>query len=122
MPWQEVSTVSLRQEFVTMVQHGPVNISEVCRRFRVSRKTGDKWLARCAAEGEAGLADRSRRPRGSPTRTPVEMEAAVVALRDTHPAWGGRKLRRRLGYRDVPAPTWAHGYGGVAEAHRLHAL
>lgn len=108
MPWQEVSTVSLRQEFVTMVQHGPVNISELCRRFRVSRKTGYKWLARCAAEGAAGLADRSRRPRGSPTRTPVEMEAAVVALRDAHPAWGGRKLRRRLddlGYRDVPAPS-----------------
>jgi transposase-like protein len=45
MPWQEVSTMSLRQEFVTMVQHGTVPVSEVCRRFRVSRKTGYKWLA-----------------------------------------------------------------------------
>ena len=108
MPWQEVSIMALRQELVTMVQHRTVNVSEVCRRFRVSRKTGYKWLARFAAEGTAGLANRSRRPRGSPRRTPVEMEAAVVAVRDTHPAWGGRKLHRRLcdlGYRDVPAPS-----------------
>ena len=108
MPWQEVSTVSLRQEFVAMVQHGTVKISELCRRFQVSRKTGYKWLARFMAHGTAGLADRSRRPHGSPRRTPVEVEAAVVALRDTHPAWGGRKLRRRLqdvGYRDIPAPS-----------------
>lgn len=108
MPWQEVSTMSLRQEFITMVQHGTVTFSELCRRFRVSRKTGYKWLARFTANGPAGLADRSRRPHGSPWRTPVEVEAAVVALRDTHPAWGGRKLRRRLqdaGYRDIPAPS-----------------
>jgi transposase InsO family protein len=100
--------MSLRKEFVTMVQHGTVPVSEVCRRFRVSRKTGYKWLARFAAEGAAGLTDRSRRPHGSPRRTPMEMESTVVALRDTHPAWGGRKLRRRLqdvGYRDVPAPS-----------------
>jgi transposase InsO family protein len=108
MPWQEVSTMSLRQEFITMVQHGTVPFSELCRRFQVSRKTGYKWLARLTAHGTAGLADRSRRPHGSPRRTPVEVEAAVVALRDTHPAWGGRKLRRRLqdvGARDLPAPS-----------------
>lgn len=108
MSWQEVSTMSLRQEFITMVQHGTVPVSELCRRFQVSRKTGYKWLARFTAHGTAGLADRSRRPHGSPRRTPVEVEAAVVALRDTHPAWGGRKLRRRLqdvGYRDIPAPS-----------------
>ena len=51
MPWQEVSTMALRQEFVMMVQHGTVNISELCRRVRVSCKTGYKWLARFAAEG-----------------------------------------------------------------------
>jgi transposase InsO family protein len=108
MPWQEVSTMSLRQEFITMVQHGTVPFSELCRRFQVSRKTGYKWLARFTADGEAGLTDRSRRPHSSPRRTPVAMEAAVVAVRDTHPAWGGRKLRRRLqdvGYREVPAPS-----------------
>ena len=40
MPWQEVSTVSLRQEFITLVQQGVVSLSEPCRRYGISRKTG----------------------------------------------------------------------------------
>lgn len=126
MPWQEVSTMALRQEFVTMVQHGTVHVSELCRRFRISRKTGYKWLARFAVDGAAGLADRSRRPQSSPWRTSDAMEAAVVALRDVHPAWGGRKLCRRLrdlGYRDVPAPSTLtailHRHGRIEAAESL---
>ncbi len=87
--------MALRQEFVTMVQQDTVTVSEVCRRFRVSHKTGYKWLARLTAEGAAGLTDHSRWPHGSPWWTRVAMETAVVALRDAHPTWGGRKRRRR---------------------------
>jgi transposase InsO family protein len=71
------------------------NVSELCRRFGISRKTGYKWLARGAAEG-ACLSDRSRRPIHSPGRTAPAVEAEIVSLRATHPAGGGRKLRRRL--------------------------
>ena len=46
MPWQEVSVVSLRTEFVTFAQREGANISELCRRFGISRKTGHKWLKR----------------------------------------------------------------------------
>lgn len=96
MPWQEVSTVSLRQEFITLVQYGTVSVSELCRRYGVSRKTGYKWLGRYRREGPAGLPDRSRRPHQYPGRTPAGLEAALVTLRQQHPAWGARKLRRRL--------------------------
>ena len=96
MPWQEVSTVSLRQEFITMVQQKTVSVSELCRRYGVSRKTGYKWLGRYRREGPAGLPDRSRRPHQAPGRTPASLEAALVALRQQHPAWRARKLRRRL--------------------------
>jgi transposase InsO family protein len=36
------------------------------------------------------------------------MEALVLAVRDEHPAWGGRKIRRRLqdlGHQAVPSPS-----------------
>jgi ABC-type spermidine/putrescine transport system permease subunit II len=46
--------------------------------------------------GKAGLADRSRRPQHSPGRRSAAMEGLVLAVRDAHPAWGGRKIRRRL--------------------------
>ena len=96
MPWQEVSTVSLRQEFVTLVQQGTVSISELCRRYGVSRKTGYKWVGRYRRAGVTGLTDRSRRPHRSPRQTAPALEAALVTLRRHHPTWGARKLRRRL--------------------------
>ena len=54
MPWYEVSTVSLRSEFVRLAQNDDANISQLCERFRISRKTGYKWLARFRAHGDAG--------------------------------------------------------------------
>lgn len=108
MPWKECTEVSRRQEFVALATAGKISMSELCRRFGVSRKTGYKWLNRYTVEGEAGLQNRSRRPRSSPTQTAAEMEAAVVELRRKHPAWGGRKLRHRLqalGHEKVPAAS-----------------
>jgi len=53
--------MSLRQEFVPMALQAGVSMSELCRRFEISRKTGYKWLRRYRAEDLCGLADRSRR-------------------------------------------------------------
>lgn len=66
MPWQEVTLVSLREEFVRLAMHAGINRRELCRRFGISPQTGYKWLGRYAREGLGGLCDRSRRPRHSP--------------------------------------------------------
>jgi transposase InsO family protein len=47
----------------------------------VSRKCVKTWIERYAAEGEAGLRDRSSRPHSCPTKTPTEVERRVVELR-----------------------------------------
>lgn len=49
----------------------------------VSRGCVKHWVDRFAAEGEAGLHDRSSRPHTSPTRTPGSVEQAVLELRAT---------------------------------------
>ncbi|HUJ29233.1 MAG TPA: IS481 family transposase [Myxococcales bacterium] len=49
----------------------------------VSVRTAYKWLRRFKLEGEAGLADRSSRPRRSPTRLPLEKAEIVLKLRRT---------------------------------------
>jgi len=112
VPWKEVSAVDLREEFVLLALAESSNIRELCRRYRISPTTGYKWLERHGAEGRAGLHDRSRRPEHSPGCTPAGLEARVLALRDKHPAWGGRKLRRRLqdlGEADVPSASTITG-------------
>jgi transposase InsO family protein len=108
MPWKEVSAVSLRLEFVTLASAEGANVRELCRRFLISPKTGYKWLARHRGAGPAALADRPRTPLASPAKTDPGVESAVLDLRLRHPAWGGRKLRRRLldlGHTGVPAAS-----------------
>ena len=108
MPWQEVSTMLLRKEFVMLASREGANRAMLCRRFGISRKTGYKWLERAECVDGAGLADESRRPQHSPTRTAEAVQQAILSLRDAHPAWGARKLRRRLqnlGWHHLPVPS-----------------
>ena len=108
MSWKDVCVMSQRVEFVSLASAEGANVSELCRRFGVSRKTGDKWLSRSAAQGRAGLLDQSRRPKVSAGQIDGAAEERVLALRREHPAWGGRKLRRRLldlQSPDVPAAS-----------------
>jgi len=67
----------------------------------ISRKCVRTWITRYETEGEAGLADRSSRPRTSPTRTPREVEDRIIELRSRErrgPDWLGAEL-------GVPART-----------------
>ena len=98
MPWQERHTVSLRHEFVALARQEGVNVRALCRQFEISPKTAYKWLSRLEAGGDdlQSLCDRSRRPLHWPGRSPQALEEQVVAMRGEHPAWGGRKIARRL--------------------------
>jgi transposase InsO family protein len=109
MPWNEVSVMDQRREFVQLALQQGVNRRELCRRFGISPDVGYKWLERWEA-GDRELADRSRRPRVMPRRSETAIEAQVLAVRDQHPAWGARKIAHCL-KRDglvVPAPSTVH--------------
>jgi transposase InsO family protein len=108
MPWNSGTIMDSRREFVRLAEAGDVSVSALCRRFGISRQTGHLYLRRHREAGDAGLEDRSRRPLLSPKRSDAATEARIVALRDAHPRWGGRKLARRLrdlGAADVPSPS-----------------
>jgi transposase InsO family protein len=98
MPWQEVDTMMLRREFVELASQEGANVSELCRRHGISRKTGYKWLQRQGAGAGKleALQDRSRRPEHCPHKTDSALEREVVKLRLRHPCWGGRKIAWRL--------------------------
>jgi transposase InsO family protein len=121
MPFREVSVMDERREFVGLVGRGDVNIRELCRRFGVSPATGYKWLERFRLEGDGGLAERSRRPRGSPRRTPAEVEERVLEIRAaSNQAWGGRKIRRVLEREGMADPPAASTITAILRRH--HAL
>ena len=76
-------------------------VKDVAAQLGVSRTTVYKWVARFAAEGPAGLADRSSRPRRCPRQVPLAVELAVLAARVERHA-GPVQLAAELG---VPAST-----------------
>lgn len=118
MPWHRESVMSQRFNFVRLVEISQV-MSEVCRRFGISRKAGYKWLHRFQGAGVEGLEDRTCRPHRSPRRTPDDIEQLILFAREDHPAWGGRKLKRWLethGAQGLPAPST------ITEILRRHGL
>jgi transposase-like protein len=101
MPWRNASTMSLRLEFVELACQDGSNVSQLCRRFGISRETGYKWLRRFreAGERQEGLMDRSPRPHTSPRRTSPSVEEKLLDMRRQHPAWGARKIKAYLSRR-----------------------
>jgi transposase InsO family protein len=93
--------MDLRKELMARLGHGE-RMSDLCREYGISRKTGDKFKARFERLGLAGLEDRSRAPRVIPHKTPPELEELIIAERRAHPSWGPRKIKdvleRRLGH------------------------
>ena len=66
-----------RRLLVARVESG-MPVAHVAKAMGISRQCAHRWVARFAAEGEAGLHDRSSRPHRCPTRTAPEVEEAVL--------------------------------------------
>jgi transposase InsO family protein len=108
MPFHEGSRMDARLEFVMLASQEGANVRQLCRRFGIGPTTGYKWLERWRAAGVTGLQEQSRRPQHSPRRSVAATEDAVLSVRAEHPAWGGRKIARRLkdlGHKALPAPS-----------------
>jgi transposase InsO family protein len=119
MPWQEVSIMDQRREFVRLAMQEGANRRELCRRFEIHPSTAYKWLARWAG-GERLLANRSRRPHKSPLRCGPQIEAKVVSVRDGHPAWGARKIKSCLERDGMAVPALSTVHEILRRHDRIH--
>jgi transposase InsO family protein len=96
MPWRSSSVTEERIGFVMAARRQSQSLSELCRRYRVSRPTGYRWLRRYEeVDSLTGLVERSRRPHRSPARVSEDVTDRIVAMRLTWD-WGARKLRTML--------------------------
>ena len=68
MTWRTSTVTQQRSEFLALARLPDSNISELCRRFGISRKTAYKWLKRDSVE------DRPRHPKNSPKRSDTALE------------------------------------------------
>ncbi|MFZ5853114.1 MAG: IS481 family transposase [Chloroflexota bacterium] len=89
-----------RAEVFRLVEAG-MTVTAACLAARVSRRFYYRWLPRWRAAGEAGLVDRSSRPRSSPRRLSVAQEQHIAGLRVSL-GWGPDRLAALVG---LPAST-----------------
>lgn len=94
MSWETKTVMEQRKQFIIAASAEDANISELCRGFGISRKTGHKWINR--AEKGLPLCDQSRRPHRQPSKTADEVEQKIIQTRLAHPAWGGKTIRAAL--------------------------
>jgi transposase InsO family protein len=120
MPWKECSVMDERVRFVARLLEGE-GMSDVCRSFGISRKTGYKILQRYREEGVDALCDRSRRPVRYANQLPDQIEAMILRFKQDKPHWGARKIRELLvrklsGDYRIPATSTVHA---VLDRHGL---
>ena len=90
MPWKVSSVMEERLRFVARLLEGEP-MSELCREFGISRKTGYKIFTRYQEHGCAALTDRSRRPVRYANQLPHQVESLIVTLKRDKPHWGRAK-------------------------------
>lgn len=95
MPWKESKVMNERMKFVIRLEEGET-MSELCREFQISRKTGYKIWNRYCDKGIDGLFDESRRPHCFPNQTSEHVSRLILNLKESRPTWGAVKLREYL--------------------------
>jgi transposase len=88
----ELGLVEQRYRAVLEVLNDGATVTDVARRYEVSRQTVHEWLRKYAAHGIQGLVDRSSRPLSCPHQMDPAVEARIVEMRRVHPGWGPRTI------------------------------
>jgi transposase InsO family protein len=131
MPWKEVTAVNERMQFVARLKAGE-RMSDLCREFGISRKTGYKFERRYEQHGPGGLYDFSRRPRRLARQVSPGIQTAILELKRERPTWGAAKIQEVLHRRnpqiELPVRSTIHDlldrYGLVkkrSKRRRYHA-
>lgn len=105
MALKVVTMADLRLEVLLEVERTGLTVTEVCRRYGISRQTYYRYRRRYLAEGLDGLEDRSRRPLQPANQIPVDLEVRICEMRRDHPRWGARRIRTELIRAGLDAPA-----------------
>lgn len=120
MPWKETCAMQERHAFIQCWLSREYNKSQLCRRFGISRPTGDKWIRRFQQEGLNGLSDRSRAPHQPGNQTADHLVQQIIQTKFRHPTWGPLPIRDLL-RRQQPEVDWpaVSTCGDILKRHGL---
>ena len=120
MPWKNVSPMDQKLRLVSLAGSGHFTMTELCRDFGVSRKTGHKWVARHAVGGMKGLEECSRAPKSVTCRTSDKVERLICTEKRLRSTWGPKKIRQVLMTKHgVESPPAVSTVGEVLKRHGI---
>ena len=105
MALKVVTMAEMRMEVLLEAERTGMTVSEVCRRYGISRQTYYRYRRRYLAEGLQGLEDRSRRPLQPANQISAELELGICEMRKDHPRWGARRIRTELTRAGIDPPA-----------------
>lgn len=105
MALKVVSMEELRLEVLLEAERTSETVSEICKRYGITRQTFYEYRRRYLADGLDGLEPRSKRPYRSPNQIDYDLEVEICKLRKDHPRWGARRIRDQLALAQIKPPA-----------------
>lgn len=109
MAWGVYKVEEQRLQAMLAYSSGLFSMTEVCKKYNISRKTAYKWYKRYLELGEEGLKDQSRAPLAPNSFYSSDQIERAIHLKLLHKTWGPKKILSSLAaeYPDEywPSPT-----------------
>jgi putative transposase len=96
MAWENFKVEQQRLQAVKAYMAGTTSMTDICRMYGISRKTGYKWCERFLAHGEAGLKDLSKTPHKLPHCYMEGQINRAIDIKLKHRTWGPKKVLAKL--------------------------
>ena len=91
MAWENFKVENQRLQLVSEYLRKETPMTDLCKKFGISRKTAYKWVDRYEAWGTEGLQDLSRIPHNKQQRFTEEQIKTAVDLKYRYRTWGPKK-------------------------------
>lgn len=105
MSWGVYKVENQRLEAMLAYLSGRFTMTEVCKKYNISRKTAYKWRNRYFAFGEKGLQDISRAPKKPNSLYKEDQIEKAIDLKLLHKTWGPKKVLSAL-INEYPEEDW----------------
>lgn len=102
MAWNETYPLKEKMQFIAAWHKREQTMTQLCRQYNISRKTGYKIIARYEEEELDGLKPRSRAPHSHPEQIDNQIIQYLLKIKRRYPKWGPKKIKSWL---DVEMPN-----------------
>jgi putative transposase len=93
MSWKDTNENKEKLKFIGEWLTGEFSVTDLCKRYSISRKTGYKLINRFNEEGEQAFRPKSHARHNHPNATSYGVQHRIIELKHRFPKWGPEKLR-----------------------------